>query len=145
LLTKPNITFIEFVKGYELWVQLEEANTSKKQMQDDINDMKIQVTEFGSKAKEVAKHSSQLKDEVDRLKALLESETESRIKLERAIAASYGDTEEIVDDRSKQQLELRDVYDELSTLSLLNMRSREFYCKTQVFLSNSEIKKDSKG
>jgi len=133
-----NITFIEFLKGYEQWIQLEEANNLKKQIEKEMESIKNKMEVISKKKKEIGKYSNKLEEEFDRLQAQLETETASRVKLERELCHLWSEDETI--EESKVHAELRQAYDDLNHLSLLDLTSREFYTRMQFFISTSTIK-----
>ena len=59
------------------------------------------------------------------------------MKLERELWTRIQDELKYSDDKTRTQTEFRDVYHELGDLSLLNMKSKEFYTKMQFYISNT--------
>ncbi len=58
----------------------------------------------------------------------------SRLRLEKELMQMMDEAEGPVVDRSKTGTQLRSAYDELSELSLLRLKSQEFYCRYFLFV-----------
>lgn len=95
----------------------------------------------------VDKELQRLRDELSLTKEQYSSATKERLRLEKEINQLIDQDQEMTqsDQNTQMQRTLRSAYNELSDLSMLRLKSREFYCRMQVYIANHSIEAQTAG
>lgn len=128
-----HITFIEFIKGFDAWMQVEEAASDRKLLTTEYEKVKKELLASITRRKQVEDEVSRQREKVDWLRAKYSELYAKRLKLERDIGDSMNQKKD--QPPHPIQSQLREDYNELDLLQLVGLPSKEFYANLQAYLS----------
>lgn len=131
-----NITFIEYIKGYDLWSDVENAFLEAKvDYREQAETARKQLEDLAGRQKQAEADQAAARDHLSRVQHDCAEWTQQRVALERKIAAILAGKEEPTSAKTEElRADLSDTYSLLTTHGLVEAHSSSFHNKLQTFL-----------